>query len=162
MNDTRTSEHQLRAEIEDLKRQLEEERQRAEGHVTPAQKDPSARTLLVVLVLLAALGIAGYYYGYLPRQHREQVLAAESQATTTSLPVVNVVKVTRSSTHGALVLPGNIQAVTESPVLARASGYVKKRSVDIGDRVAAGQVLAEIEPELQQQILQAKAGVEQA
>ena len=55
------------------------------------------------------------------------------------------------------MLPGNIQAVTEAPVLARATGYIKKRYVDIGDRVKEGQVLAEIEaPELDQQIRQAQ------
>jgi RND family efflux transporter MFP subunit len=53
--------------------------------------------------------------------------------------------------------------VTEAPVLARATGYIIKRNVDIGDRVAAGQVLAEIEaPELKQQIRQAQAAIDQA
>ena len=53
--------------------------------------------------------------------------------------------------------------MTEGPVLARASGYIKKRYVDIGDRVKAGQVLAEIEaPELGQQIRQAQATIDQA
>ena len=163
MNDTKTSEVQLRAEIEDLKRQLEAEKKRAEAHGEPAQKPPTSRALAVVLLMLAALAVAGYYYGYLPRQRREQVLAAESQASIEALPMVNVEKVTRSSGRGNLVLPANIQAMTEAPVLARATGYVKKRYVDIGDRVTAGQVLADVEaPELAQQILQAKAGVEQA
>ena len=163
MNETQTGEHQLRAEIEDLKRQLEEQKKLTAAHPEPQPKSPSARSLVVVLVLVAALGLAGYYFGYRPRQQREQVLAAESQAASDSLPVVNVVKVTRSAANSTLILPGNIQAVTESPVLARASGYIKKRYVDIGDRVTAGQVLADIEaPELQQQILQAKAGVDQA
>jgi RND family efflux transporter MFP subunit len=162
MSQINTSEDSLRAEIESLKRQLEEHKKHA-AEAEPKQKGPSAGTLLVVLLLLAALGVAGYYYGYLPRQRREQVLAAESQAAIDSLPVVNVVKVTRSSTKGNLTLPANIQAVTESPVLARASGYIKKRYVDIGDRVKAGQVVAEIEaPELLQQIRQAQAGVAQA
>ena len=40
-------------------------------------------------------------------------------------------------------------------VLALASGYIVKRLVDIGDRVLAGQVLAQIEaPEIDQQIRQ--------
>jgi RND family efflux transporter MFP subunit len=61
-----------------------------------------------------------------------------------------------------LVLPGNIQAVTEAPILARAEGYIKRRMVDIGDRVKAGQPIAEIEaPELDQQLLQAKASLQQ-
>jgi RND family efflux transporter MFP subunit len=77
--------------------------------------------------------------------------------------VVNVQRVKRADTMTSLVLPGNIQAVTEAPVLARASGYIKRRYADIGDRVAEGQVLAEIEaPELIQQIRQAKATVDQA
>ena len=154
-----TNEDRLRAEIEDLKRQLEEQSKAA---LMPP-KGPKAGTLLVVLALVAALALAGYYYGYLPRQQREQVLAAESHAAAESLPVVNVVKVTRSSTKGNLVLPGNIQAVAEAPVLARSSGYVKKRYVDIGDRVKQGDVLADIEaPELLQQIRQAEAVVEQS
>jgi RND family efflux transporter MFP subunit len=157
MNQLQSIEDQLRSENESLRRQLEEQKH---GH---AEKKPSAWTALVVLLLLAALAVAGYYWGYLPRQKREMVLAAESQNQTDSLPVVNVTPVTRSASTDSLVLPGNIQAVTEAPVLARASGYVKKRIADIGDRVTAGQVLAEIEaPELDQQILQAKAAVQQA
>ncbi len=64
---------------------------------------------------------------------------------------------------GDLVLPGNIQAVTEAPILARAEGYVQRRYVDIGDRVTAGQLLAEVEaPDLDQQVQQAQAAVVQA
>src|SRR5580700_10063946 len=157
MNQLQSIEDQLRSENESLRRQLQEQK-----HVD-SQKKPSGWTGVAVLLLLGALAIAGYYLGYLPRQKREMVLAAESQNQTDSLPVVNVTPVTRSASTDSLVLPGNIQAVTEAPVLARASGYVKKRIADIGDRVSAGQVLAEIEaPELDQQILQAKAAVQQA
>jgi RND family efflux transporter MFP subunit len=94
---------------------------------------------------------------------REQVLAAETRADEQALPIVNVEPVRRSSSQSTLVLPGNIQAVTEAPVLARATGYIQKRYVDIGDRVTAGQKLADIEaPELAQQIRQAKAAIDQA
>ncbi|MGA3238060.1 MAG: efflux RND transporter periplasmic adaptor subunit [Bryobacteraceae bacterium] len=158
MNQLQSIEDQLRSENESLRRQLEEQKQH--GH---AEKKPTAWTGLVVLLLLAALAVAGYYWGYVPRQKREMVLAAESQNQSDSLPVVTVTPVTRSASTDSLVLPGNIQAVTEAPVLARSSGYIKKRIADIGDRVTAGEVLAEIEaPELDQQILQAKAAVQQA
>jgi len=91
------------------------------------------------------------------------MLAAETRDASQSLPVVNVERVGREANQSSLVLPGNIQAVTEAPVLARASGYIKKRYVDIGDRVKEGQVLADVEaPELDQQILQARATVDQA
>jgi RND family efflux transporter MFP subunit len=139
---------------EDLKRQSEELKK---------PSGPSGRTLLVLALLLVALVVVGFFAGYLPRRRRESVLAAESKIAMDSLPVVNVQKVKRADAKTSLVLPGNIQAVTEAPVLARASGYIKRRYADIGDRVKEGQVLAEIEaPELNQQILQAKATVAQA
>src|SRR5262249_19000792 len=60
-------------------------------------------------------------------------------------------------------LPGNIQAFIDSPVAARASGYLKKWYPDIGTRVKAGQPLAEIDaPELDQQVRQAEADLQQA
>jgi len=162
MNDTQSREDRLQAEIDDLKRQLAEQKKLADSHPAAARK-PSWTSLIVLILLLGALAAAGYFFGYLPRQHREDVLAAESQNNAGSLPVVNVQLVTRSAGKTSLVIPGNIEAVTESPVLARATGYVIKRYVDIGDRVKAGQVLADIDaPELAQQIRQAKASVDQA
>ena len=132
----------------------------AEGH--PGSR-PSRLTLWVLALLLVVLVVAGFFAGYLPRRRRESVLAAESKVAVDALPVVNVQKVRRAQAKTSLVLPGNIQAVTEAPILARASGYIKRRYVDIGDRVKEGQVLADIEaPELNQQIRQAKATVDQA
>ncbi|MBZ5626193.1 MAG: efflux RND transporter periplasmic adaptor subunit [Acidobacteriia bacterium] len=163
MNQTKTSEDQLRGEIEELKRQLEEARNHGSGGSAPPPKGPAGSTLVVLALLFAALVVAGFFLGYLPRQRREMVLAAESKTEGQSLPVVNVQLVKRSSAKTSLVLPGNVQAITEGPVLARASGYIKKRYVDIGDRVKEGQVVAEIEaPELGQQIKQAQATVDQA
>jgi RND family efflux transporter MFP subunit len=162
MNQVTTGEDRLRSEIEDLKRQLEQQKKLMETG-RARKSGPGVKTLVAVLLMLAALAVAGYYFGYAPRQHREAVLAAESQAGANSLPEVNVAPVTRSATTASLLLPGNIQAVTEAPVMARASGYIRRRLADIGDHVTAGQVLAEIEaPELQQQIKQAQASVEQA
>jgi RND family efflux transporter MFP subunit len=157
MNQTKSTEDQLRDEIQELKRQLNERKSGAQ----PAS-GPSVGSLLSIGCVLIALIVAGFFLGYLPRHRREEVLAAESKGTSLSLPAVNVTRVTRSDKASELVLPGNIQAVTEAPVLARASGYIRKRYVDIGDRVKAGQVLAEIEaPELDQQILQARATLDQ-
>jgi multidrug efflux pump subunit AcrA (membrane-fusion protein) len=158
MNDVNTIEEQLRAEISDLRRQVESLRSQ------PVQPGgPTGRTFTVLLLLLAGLLVAGYFLGYLPRLRREQVLAAETRTGMSALPVVNVEPVTRSGSTASLLLPGNIQAITEAPILARGSGYIRKRYVDIGDRVTAGQVLAEIEaPELEQQIKQAIASIDQA
>jgi RND family efflux transporter MFP subunit len=76
---------------------------------------------------------------------------------------VEVLTVQRETGTSELELPGSIQAITEAPVLARADGYIRSRMVDIGDRVRAGQIVAEIEaPELDQQVRQAQANLEQA
>ena len=55
------------------------------------------------------------------------------------------------------------QAIQDSIIYARTSGYLKRRFVDIGDRVQAGQLLAEIEsPEVDAQLRQAQANLLQA
>jgi RND family efflux transporter MFP subunit len=62
-----------------------------------------------------------------------------------------------------LVLPGNTQPLIDAPVYARTNGYLKKWYADIGTRVKAGELLAEIEtPEVDEQLQQAKADLETA
>ena len=162
MNDINTAEDRLRAEIEALKRQMAEQNKLLAAQPRRTSR-PSTGALVFLALLLAALIAGGFFAGYLPRHRRAEALAAETQASSESLPVVTVVKVERSAAKSELVLPGNIQAVTEAPVLARASGYLKQRYVDIGDRVTEGQPLAEIEaPELDQQIRQARSALDQA
>src|SRR5437762_2308855 len=59
--------------------------------------------------------------------------------------------------------PGTIQGIEEAALYAKASGYLKSISVDKGDRVKAGQVLAVIEsPELHFQQAQAQASYQQS
>jgi RND family efflux transporter MFP subunit len=162
MNEINAAEDRLRAEIDALKRQMADQNKVLAEHKRRASR-PSTGALVIIGALLVALAVGGFFAGYLPRHRRVEALAAESQAGSESLPVVTVVKVERSAAKSELVLPGSIQAFTEAPVLARASGYLKQRYVDIGDRVTEGQVLAEIEaPELERQIQQAKAAVDQA
>jgi len=152
------TEARLRAEIEDLKRKLAQ--QAAPASLTPAA--PSRRALWVLALVLAALIVVGFLKGYIPHRRNEIALVAEADSAARELPTVTVVSVEQSATTGTLVLPGNIEALTEAPVLARASGYIQKRYVDIGDRVKSGQLLAEIEaPELDQQVNQARAALDQ-
>jgi multidrug efflux pump subunit AcrA (membrane-fusion protein) len=50
-----------------------------------------------------------------------------------------------------LLLPGSIEAIEETSVGARTSGYLLHRYVDIGSHVRAGELLAEIDsPEVDQ------------
>ncbi|MGH9663737.1 MAG: efflux RND transporter periplasmic adaptor subunit, partial [Bryobacteraceae bacterium] len=133
----------------------------APGGMKPPHPSRSALWLLCLL-LVAAFTVA-FLAGYLPRQRREATILAESESQERALPVVSVASVVPAPPTSRLLLPGNIQAVTEAPVLARADGYIKKRYADIGDRVKEGQLLAEIAaPELDQQVRQAKATLQQA
>ncbi|MCX6623443.1 MAG: efflux RND transporter periplasmic adaptor subunit, partial [Acidobacteria bacterium] len=118
---------------------------------------------MALLGLLAMLTLGGLFaLGYLPHARRERALLAATKEAVAERPVVSVVPVKLAAGSSEVTLPGSMQAMTETPVYARADGYLKRRLVDIGDRVKAGQVLAEIEtPELDQQIRQAQANVEQ-
>jgi RND family efflux transporter MFP subunit len=123
-----------------------------------------SRTLRLGLLGLAAVLVlmALFAKGYLPRVHRQAELVAAVRELSSARPRVSVAAVRPSPATSEMVLPGDIQAIDETPVYARADGYLRRRLVDIGDRVSAAQLLAEIEtPELDQQIRQARATLDQ-
>jgi RND family efflux transporter MFP subunit len=156
------SEEQLRKQVEDLKRQLREQKRLESPHVAKHWR-PSGLTITAIFLAITVLVVIAFFAGYIPLQKRESLIQAEAIEEAHALPRVEVIQVGRASGQSQLELPGNIQAVTEAPILARADGYLSKRLVDIGDRVRAGQALAEIEaPELDPQLLQAKAALKQA
>ncbi len=156
------AEEKLREEVESLRRQLEEARRR-----NAPEKDhdknkrpgrPGKRTLWLIALGIVGLLIVAFFVGFLPHYRREKQLKQDAEAEARALPVVTYFYAQRSPAQTQLVLPGNIAALTEAPLLARANGYLKKRYVDIGDRVKAGQLLAEIAaPDLDQQVSQARA-----
>jgi RND family efflux transporter MFP subunit len=161
-NSNESTEQQLRRELEELKRQLRDERQ---AHAGPPGNRwrPSGLTITALVLAFLVLFAGAFFAGYIPLQKRETTVRAEAEERERSLPRMNVMRVGRAPNMNQLRLPGTMQAITEAPILARADGYLKRRLVDIGDRVKAGQVLAEIDaPELDQQIRQAEAAVEQA
>jgi multidrug efflux pump subunit AcrA (membrane-fusion protein) len=136
----------------------------ADSKVEGQQRKPAPVGRFVLLTLgLAALVAVMFFAGYLPRQKRVKGIEAGAHAEETSLAVVNVAKVKISPPTSELILPGSTIPVTEAYIFARASGYIRKRYVDIGDRVKQGQVMAEIDaPDLDQQVLQAEAALSQA
>ena len=101
--------------------------------------------------------------GAVPRLQRQAQLAETVSVAHSSAPAVSVVSPRLAAAATDVALPGNIQAIEETPIYARANGYLRRRLVDIGDRVRAGQLLAEIEtPKLDQQFMQARASLQQA
>ncbi len=157
------TEEELRAEIERLKRQLDKKGGHAAHSPLEHPKRPSGGKILMLLLLVGAIFLVAFFVGYIPHHRRDLQVIAEANVQNDALPDVTVVAAKNASSMGDLVLPGNIQAVTEAPILARADGFVKRREVDIGDRVTAGQLMAVVEaPDLDQQVRQAQAAVEQA
>jgi RND family efflux transporter MFP subunit len=76
---------------------------------------------------------------------------------------VTVVHAERSAGASSLELPGSVQPLQETDVYARANGYVRKWTFDIGARVRKGEVMAELEvPDIDQELRQAQAAAHQA
>jgi RND family efflux transporter MFP subunit len=120
----------------------------------------SRRTWLLLsgLTLVAALLVIGA----VPRLRQNAELGAASTGPDAGLVSVSVVPPRPADGPTDLLLPSNIQAIEETAIYARTSGYVRERYVDIGDPVVAGQVLAQIDtPELDQELSQARASLAQ-
>ncbi|MBR1125264.1 efflux RND transporter periplasmic adaptor subunit [Bradyrhizobium lablabi] len=106
---------------------------------------------LLLLLGGLALGVWRHYQAGLE-------LAATAQQRRTMVPVVRVATIRNSDSTINVSLPATTTAFEAANILARTSGYIEKRYVDIGDRVKAGALLADITaPELDHQIAQAKA-----
>ena len=110
---------------------------------------------VALLLGLLALGIVSRV-----RNTRELAQAAEQLRTTP--PNVYVIR-PESAAVARLTLAATTQAIQDAIIYARTSGYLARRHVDIGDRVTAGQVLAEVaSPEVEQQLSQARAELQQS
>jgi RND family efflux transporter MFP subunit len=116
----------------------------------------SGRAVLGTLVVLATLFLVGMF----PRWRAN---AALTNAARDQRPTVSVVSTQRPDGASNLVLPGSTQAIQEAAIYARTNGYVSKWYTDIGAKVQAGELLAEIEtPEIDQELNQARAAAQQA
>jgi RND family efflux transporter MFP subunit len=88
--------------------------------------------------------------------------AATAQRHRDFVPSVQVMPVRSSGDKMSVEWPGTTEAFEAANIFARASGYIDKRNVDIGDHVKAGQLLAQVTaPELDHQIAQAEATLAQ-
>lgn len=91
--------------------------------------------------------------------------AVPTSGTAHAPPAARVTTVTpeRTTIRRTSEQPGQIEAVEVTPVHAKLAGYVRSVSVDIGDRVKKGQVMAELRvPEVEADSKRKRAMVEQA
>jgi RND family efflux transporter MFP subunit len=110
----------------------------------------------VVFGLITVLIVTGVAAGIIPRLRQQSELAAETRQL--SVLTVTVVSPKPGKSSSDLPLPAEIKPWIETPIYARSNGYLKRRLVDIGDRVEAGRLLAEIDtPELDQELERARA-----
>jgi RND family efflux transporter MFP subunit len=133
---------------------------------TPAKVDQksswrfSKTSILAAVLLLSLPGslVAGVY-----RHYRGNLsTAATAKQHRDFVPAVRVAVVRPSDGIMTVSLPATTTAFEAANIFARASGYIERRYVDIGDQVKTGTLLAEITaPELDHQISQAQATLTQ-
>jgi multidrug efflux pump subunit AcrA (membrane-fusion protein) len=109
------------------------------------------------LALAGALSL-GAWRNY--SQHEEVMTTARQESD--FVPSLCVATVAPGPGATSVTLPGTTAAFADANVYARATGYIAGRNVDIGDRVKAGDLLAELAvPELDDQISQNEATLTQ-
>jgi RND family efflux transporter MFP subunit len=123
---------------------------------TQQQPDPTRdRSRLIfssAIVLVLGLATAGIW-----SRHAAQAALVRSTEYA-AMPTVAVSPAQPAPAEEEIVLPGTVQAEYDTPIYARTSGYVKRWYTDIGARVEAGDLLAEIDsPEVDRQLRQARA-----
>ena len=116
-----------------------------------AEKRRSKFPLLAGAVVLIALAVIGF-----------EVLSSRTQAVRERTQPAAEAGVTVVHPQKASItipaLPGQTEAYTDAPIHAQTSGYLKNWYFDIGAKVKAGDVLAEIDtPEVDQELAQAQA-----
>jgi RND family efflux transporter MFP subunit len=117
-----------------------------------------AKILAIIVVVLLGIGAARTV---ISRIYNNRELQAGANERNRNYVKTTVVKATDAGQ--TLALPGTLQGFVQSPIYARAGGYVKRWTKDIGSRVKRGELLAEIEtPEIDQQLSQAVAARQHA
>src|SRR3954465_2831269 len=125
--------------------------------MTTDPRPPVSRRKLGLFAVVALIG-AGLIVATGIRAREESGTRLKEWTDNKAVPSVAVAFPNARALNPTLELPGRLEAYYRAPIFARVSGYLKSWSADIGAKVKAGQVIAEIEaPDLDQQLLQAKA-----
>jgi len=107
---------------------------------------------LVAALLFIAVAVLGVY------SRNAGTAKLQLRADKAARLAVRVIHPQKGSGIIQLQLPGQTMPYTDAPIFAQTSGYLKAWYFDIGAKVKAGDVLAEIDtPEVDQQLAQARA-----
>lgn len=120
----------------------------------------NGRLMLGSVVLLALIGALGYGFWQHYNLHAEVIATADQRRD--FVPSVRTAAIKSSDSVRSATWPGTTEAFEQANLYARASGYISRRTVDIGSRVKAGDLLVEIAaPEIDHQIAQAEGTLTQ-
>jgi RND family efflux transporter MFP subunit len=126
-----------------------------EGRALPPRDREWKRTKIAVVIVLVVLALGAL------RTVVSDIMQSHSVAATTQANAkqyVTVVLPKQNQSSGNTVLPGTLRGYVESPIFARATGYLLHWYVDIGAKVKQGQLLADLDtPEIDQELAQAVA-----
>ena len=124
-----------------------------------ARRGLGGRLFATGAFLLLTAGIA---FGASRHHSKQQQVRATADQTRHFAPTVAVAPVEASPVVSSVTLPGTTAAFAAANIYARATGYISKRTADIGDHVKRGELLAELAvPELDEQISQNEATLDQ-
>jgi RND family efflux transporter MFP subunit len=124
----------------------------------PHTNRPLLRKLRVFGIVFIFLVVVIVAWGVASRSIHNSHLHDTTEAQ--AVPNVAVAPPSNAENLTALELPGRLEAFIRAPIYARVPGYLKSWKHDIGSKVKAGEVLAEIDtPDLDQQLLQARASL---
>jgi len=130
-------------------------------NVTPAANEeprPKLGRWIVVACVVLLVCLAA---GLLPRWRHERELKQDTAEL--AVPTVNIVTPSPGKPLSGLTLPAEVRPFVEAPIYARANGYLTNWTADIGGKVEAGALLAEIDtPDLDQELAVAEAQLAQA
>jgi RND family efflux transporter MFP subunit len=129
---------------------------RLEKTMSPLDRKKSWRGLRIVAAIAVIGALIIIAHGVITRAAESSRLHDWTEAQ--AVPTVAVIAPGSDANSSGIELPGRLEAYTRAPIYSRVSGYLKSWKYDIGARVKAGDLLAEIEtPDLDQQLLQVRA-----
>lgn len=120
---------------------------------------PPAKGVLIAGIVIFILVMGGVVTIF---SRSTQARALAKQTELNALPTVATVRPVAEKPEEELLLPGSLQAYTESPIYARTNGYLVRWYKDIGSKIQKGELLARIDtPEIDQELSQARAARQQ-
>jgi RND family efflux transporter MFP subunit len=124
-----------------------------------ARRDTRRRWGSLLFGLSAFLLVAGgVAFGASRSYSQQRDVMATAQRLRDFVPSVRLAAVRASPGNIVVTLPATTAAFADANIYARATGYIEKRNVDIGDHVKAGDLLAQLAvPELDHQIAENEA-----